>query len=672
MKKISLKTNILSTVFCIGLAVSVVPAQAALFDNFPNTVYDYGITRQDAANAFNQIGGSQMHDTDYLKTRYQDSQRENDYKTYEDQKNPGQSVIDNYNNNGFGFQQGTVEELNTNGVHVNNIEVSPSEILTKDEINKIIAPLIGKNVLIEDIQRVIDQINNMYAAKGFVTARAFLPEQTVENGNIYISLTESKIGNISVEENRWTTDGYVKRRMPEKEGQLFDIVELEKDVLDFNRYNDGIRLSANLKAGEKPGTTDIDLIADESFPIHLMGIMDNAGRTTTGSLRGGAMIYVDSLTGHRDKLTVGSYFSKGAQSPFADYNFPVNKSDGRVGFMFSSTFADIIKGNEFMRSIGSNAYQYSLYYSQPLVRKPGFELKSYLAANYKRSRTFTDYKSGFPEYDRLIKDYIEKTDNVTSIEGALQMRKDTKYGIWYLNQDAYYAIPILNSDRDNHFFKYSGSLVRLHDFSHGVIGQLRSNYQIVPKNKAIPYMDQMQTGGLVTVRGYHEGLMIGKNGYFVSGELMFPLLPREITSPRSGEKVPFIGKFVKGAIFADTAGIFPAAKEDYYKGEYFAASVGAGLRVQLPLDLTARLYWGFPLIRNHHEAHSKMGRFHFELTVSPNIDALLASRSTKARPVPATPAPQTTFQKNVEAEYVNNYDDIRHYDYFRDGGGGSL
>ena len=55
--------------------------------------------------------------------------------------------------------------------------------------------------------------------------------------------------------------------------------------------------------------------------------------------------------------------------------------------------------------------------------------------------------------------------------------------------------------------------------------------------------------------------------------------------------------------------------------------------------------------------------------MSPNIDALLANRSTKVQPAPA---PQTTFQKHVEAEYVNNYDDIRHYDYFRDGGGGSL
>ena len=41
-------------------------------------------------------------------------------------------------------------------------------------------------------------------------------------------------------------------------------------------------------------------------------------------------------------------------------------------------------------------------------------------------------------------------------------------------------------------------------------------------------MDLFQTGGLATVRGYSEGLLMGKNGYYASAELMFPLLPRTI------------------------------------------------------------------------------------------------------------------------------------------------
>ncbi len=658
MKKINSRKYILNAMLCSALFVSASfpPANADALGGATITPQQMMLQEVGA-----QSGLNQMHDTNYLKERYQDNYRNEDYNYYQERKklekdpNAGNQIIQNYN--GGSIQQATVEELNTKGVFVNSVEVAPSEILTKEEINNLVQPIVGKNVFIEDIQKVIDSINNLYAEKGFVTARAFLPEQTVENGNIYIALTESKIGSITVEQNRWTKDGYITSRLPQKEGELFDIVELEKDVLDFNRYNEGVKLTANLKAGEKPGTTDIELVADETFPFHIMGIMDNAGRYNTGSIRGGAMIYADSLFGHRDRVSLGSYFSRGAQSPFFDYNFPVNKHDGRVGFMFSSTFADVKYGPLVPLKIGSNAYQYSLYYTQPIVRKPGFELKAYGGLNYKRARTFSDIN--------VIDDWLGSTDNITSAEVALMMRKDTKYGIWYLNQDAYYSFPIFNSDRDNNYFKYSGSIVRLHDFSHGIIGQLRSNYQIVPGDKRIPYLDQMQTGGLATVRGYSEGMMIGKNGYFISGELMFPILPREITSPRSGEKIPFIGKYVKGAVFADTAGIFPTASEDIYGGSYFAASVGMGLRVQLPGDLSARLYWGYPLISNHWEPDRKLGRFHFELTLAPNIDALLASRSTAA-------VPKTQFQKNVEAEYVNNYDDIRHYDYFRDGGGGSL
>lgn len=100
--------------------------------------------------------------------------------------------------------------------------------MTKEEINKLVQPIVGKNVFIEDIQKVIDSINNLYAEKGFVTARAFLPEQTVQNGNIYIALTESKIGNITVEQNKWTKDGYITTRLPQKKGNYLISLNLKR------------------------------------------------------------------------------------------------------------------------------------------------------------------------------------------------------------------------------------------------------------------------------------------------------------------------------------------------------------------------------------------------------------------------------------------------------------
>ena len=598
-----------------------------------------------------------------------------EYSDYGRKGNPAnQDVVnDDYNP---GYMQGSVNQADTQSVYVNSVEVSPSQILSREEINSVVQPLIGKNVYISDIKKAVEGINRLYASKGFVTARAFLPEQSVDNGLIKIELIESKVGNVTVEENRWTRDSYIKKRINPKEGELFDIVELEQDIMDFNRYNEGVNLTANLKAGQTEGTTDVELKAHERFPFHITGMMDNAGRHSTGRLRGGAMITADSLFGVRDKLSIGSYFAGGSVSPFADYNIPVNSKDGRVGFMFSSTMAKVKYGSPAMRALDlkSRAFTYSLYYTQPLIRRPGFELKSYTALSYKHAHS----KIG------ALNNYNLGHDDVASVDLALNMRKDTKYGIWYLNQGGSYN---LNMGKEDNYFKVYGGAVRLHDFSHGVIGQLRANYQVIPGfghrtlDKNIPYIDQFQAGGMATVRGYDEGMMIGKNGFFTSAELMFPLMPRQITSPRSGEKIPFIGRYVKGAVFADVGGVFPqvgsgldeAYKPEGHHGSYFMASIGMGLRVQLPFDLTGRLYWGYPLINSVYlDRERKVGRFHFEVTMEPNFDALLRRRVVETKPAPAQPAPQIQQPQPRPAEPVNNYDDIRHYDYFNDGGGGSL
>ena len=628
----------------------------------------YGYTHG-AIPYLQEAGGAQIHDRDMMRYDKNSRMRDMDYESYKKQRygTEGQAVKNIAGPNSA--LKASIDEMGSKGVYVNSIEVSPSEILTKDEINSVIGQYVGKNIFMNDLQEAINGLNKLYAEKGFVTARAYLPEQTVSNGNIKIELIESKIGKITVENNRYTTDGYILRRMPEKPGELFDIVDLERDVLDFNRYHDGVNLTANLKAGEQPGTTDIELTAQETFPLHIIGMMDNAGRRSTGQLRGGPAIVIDSLFHHRDQMSMGSYFSKGAISPFFDYSFPINKKDGRIGFSFSSTFASVKNGDAALKALGlkSNSYVYSLYYDQPIVRKRGFEFKTYAALNYKRARTWSKIDN---EWEQAFgqRSPFRDTDQITSLDAGFNLRKDTKYGIWYFNQMASMAFPIFDSESS--YFKYSGGLLRLHDFSHGFIGQLRSSYQIIPNNKHIPYMDLFQTGGLATVRGYSEGLLMGKNGYYVSGELMFPLLPRTITT-KSGKTRNFIGNYIKGAIFADTAGVFPVHREDVLES-YFLASIGMGLRVQLPGDLSARLYWGWPLVNNKYENHRHMGRFHFELTLEPDLDGLLAKREKKPVMVQPQPQPQPEPEPQPQPVEMNNYDDVRHYDYLLDGSATAL
>ena len=72
MKKISSRKNILSAVMCIAFAFPAfnTPVKAVDMPSMPQIIQEAGM----------QGGMNQMHDTNYLKERYQENYRNEDYQ----------------------------------------------------------------------------------------------------------------------------------------------------------------------------------------------------------------------------------------------------------------------------------------------------------------------------------------------------------------------------------------------------------------------------------------------------------------------------------------------------------------------------------------------------------------------------------------------------------------
>ena len=573
-----------------------------------------------APNIIPQAGTINNHDLQNIRNKSIEKQVQYDYQNYEKRKKDGKYKPGKQKKIKGKVTKAKPEEYATKGVYVENIEVSPSQILTEEEIRNIIDDYTQTNLSFTNLQEIVDKINKLYLEKGYVTARAYLPEQTIDNETVKIELLEGKVGDVSIHDNKWTRTSYIEKRLDLKKGDLFNLQKLEQDLMIFNRYNNNVELSANLAPGKSVlGSTDINVQTRERLPFHVTALMDNAGRSTIGKYRGGLMLQNDSLFGLRDRLTLGAYANKYSVTPFADYNIPVNKKDGRIGFSFSSSNSKIGHGPYRIFNIKSRSQNYSLYYTQPLYRRPWTELSSTTSVAYKRAATKFD---GHDLYK----------NEVSTLQTGLNFRYDTKRGIWYLNQNVSYSFPFF--DKNSNYLKLDGGILRLHDFGHGFVGTLRGNYQVIPDKRVVPYIDQMIAGGGTTVRGYSEGLLIGRSGYLLSAELMFPIGPRYIKAKKDKEKViPFSGNYLKGFVFADHAGIFPykgtgKGSEGYDQND-FLMSLGFGFKVNLPKDIGLRIAWGFPVMRNSHEEVNKCGRFHIELSLSPDFDALVKLRKPK-------------------------------------------
>ena len=596
-----------------------------------------------------QAGTVNTQSLEMLRQHQLERQIQEDYQRFEERKESGEADKDEEVKKQEGFiEKAKPEEYATKGVYVDKFEVSPSYIMTVEDVEEILAPYKGKNLTFEQLKEVVALFNNWYYRNGCVTCRAFLPPQTLENGVVKIKLVEGRVGDVSISENKWTRSKYIEERLDLRKGDVFNIQDLERSMVMFNRYNNGVQLTGSLSAGQaEMGTTDVQIKAHEKFPFHITAMMDNAGRKSIGEYRGGLMLRHDSLTKHRDPLTLGFYANKHAITPFADYNYPVNRKDGRIGFSFSSSNSEIGHGAYRIFNIKSRSQNYSLYYTQPIFRKPWTELTSTTSIAYKHSATSFDGVDIFE-------------DKVTTATTGLTYRYDTKKGIWYVNQNVGYSFPIF--DKNSNYLKLDGGVLRLHDFGHGFVGTVRGNYQFIPKND-VPYVDQMIAGGATTVRGYSEGLLVGRSGYILSAELMFPLGPRVIyTKKHPNTPTPFIGNYVKGFVFADHAGIFPykgsGAGHQSYDGSDFLASIGFGTKINLPGELNLRMAWGFPLMSNRYET-SSWGRFHIDLSLSPDFDTIVALRQPKgvnedvdasAVEEPATQTEVSHGQKFVRAE----------------------
>lgn len=590
MKKIFLFT-------ILGMAITV-PCTAFAYDAAPANTPEMRRIQQ---SSFERFAPQQIE-----KSYERKDAVENFDKNAEQQINRRIEEIEQY-----GALTGQVENRKIH-VNVQRVVFPKSEVFTEEELQRFAAPLIGRTVSIEEINKVIESISKAYVGSDYFTSRAYLPEQTVSDGVLQIALYEGRVGKINVENNKWTRSSYITNRIDTKEGDLFKLRALEKQVITFNNNND-VKLNVKIKPGEEVGTTDVDIKTDDKFPFHITGVFDNMGRENIGVLRGGAIISSDSLFGIRDKFAGGAYFGKHSQVAFADYNAPINNKGTRLGGSFSYNHVSIKNGPFKDFGIKGKTFAYTGYVSHPIIQKPNMSLNSYTAANIKLTSTDVSDITLF------------KTRTYSGTQG-LNARWDTPKGIWLTGH--YGTVGYFDSDGHNDaFFKYEGNGVRLHDFGHGIIGEFRVAGQWSPTDK-LPWIEQYQTGGMSSIRGYSEGVLIGRSGYNTTAEIITPIpfLPKKI----GGEKIGYISPrdIIKFAAFVDHGGIFSDTSGTLPDNQ-FLVGTGAGLRINMTNELMARLYWGFGLVNTSYEADHKTGRFHFEVTTRPDLTRLVREKNKK-------------------------------------------
>ena len=475
-------------------------------------------------------------------------------------------------------------------IFVSRIETGRSEVLSQEEIQDITGGYEGKNLSIGDLFEVIRRINELYVRRS-VAARAVLPPQKVEKGIVKIELIEGRVGNIAVEDNRYTRGSFFTNRTSLKSGDIVRLDELERSLIFINSTSD-VDVRAELKPGGAPGTTDCIIKVREPENYQATFFSDNAGSDTVGLYRFGMMLGNRSLLGYRDSLFLNAFFTKkkGTVAGSAAYSLPVGTLGTRLGLSYEYNQIEVISGPYKVLDITGESSEVGIDLSHPLMVGPAFRLNGFTGFHFEGSTTDFDGETLYSTRVRIMNAGFD----IQAIDAG---------GFWFTQHRFTQGVHAFGGDVE--FLRYNPSLLRQKILAEDLMFIFRVNAQITRKEN-LPPSEQFQIGGASSVRGYSEGFLIGDKGYLVSAELHFPLPFTENRLLDTG-----LGDRLRGIAFVDHGGAFPykpgggsMTHRDYITG------AGLGLAMNVSGFLTARVSLGIPITNRGSVEDTYLVHFH--------------------------------------------------------------
>jgi hemolysin activation/secretion protein len=261
--------------------------------------------------------------------------------------------------------------LPTEKVFVKTINVTGATLVSKKELDGITKKFEGKEMALADMQKVADLITEAYRKKGYITSRAYLPPQKIENDAFEIRVIEGKMGDLDVKGNYYYKSYLFKKKFTLKKGEPFNYYILTKILRRINQQPDRFA-KAVLVPGREPGATDVNLDVKDNLPIHASWDFDNYGSRYIYNNRYQFGARHNNLFGMGDMFDFKYMLTEGDayQMIGGSYILPVTDT---FNLGFSTFWSKLHLGNDYKTlDIRGNSQIYSLFATQNIADEENF------------------------------------------------------------------------------------------------------------------------------------------------------------------------------------------------------------------------------------------------------------------------------------------------------------
>ncbi|MBF0567441.1 MAG: ShlB/FhaC/HecB family hemolysin secretion/activation protein [Nitrospirae bacterium] len=407
-------------------------------------------------------------------------------------------------------------------VYVNKITIKGNTILKDDELSVITNNYIGREISYMELEQLRRALTECYIKHGFINSGVVIPDQKVENGELVLSAIEGKLTEIEVEGNKSFSADYIRKKLRYYSGTYLNVNELQQG-LQIMLQNPMIqRLNAELIPGLRAGEGTLKVKVQESQPLTLIVEGSNDHSPSIGSYGGDVFAAYRNLTGHGDIIRGSFTYTQGLMDGMAEYAIPLSVDDTTLKLNYRQNETIVIEDPFKNLDIKSRVKSLGVTLSRPFYKTTATEFTLGVTSDLRFSETFLlgrsfSFTEGISDGRtnifvlRFFQEWSQRSQT-----RVIAARCTISVGV-----DAFNST-MTESGPDGKFLAWLGQ-VQWIERLFGTLNQLvvRTDAQY-SKDPLLP-LEKFSIGGMDSVRGYRNNVLVRDNGIFSSLEFRIPI-----------------------------------------------------------------------------------------------------------------------------------------------------
>lgn len=429
-------------------------------------------------------------------------------------------------------------------IEVARFEYRGNTIVSKQDLDAITAPFIGRRITFAELFKVRSAITQLYVDRGYITSAAFIPIEgneavQIQGGVVTIQIVEGKLERIDITgSNR--LGNYIRPRLETAANPVLN----EKKLLEALRLLQLdpliLSISGKLESGSQPGLSVLTINVEPAPTFRAAAELNNRRSPTVGTLERRVQLTQANVLGLGDGLQIGYANTNGSNEVDIGYTIPVSPRNATVSFRYSTFFSRVIEEPFDEFDVQGNSRIYELTFRQPIIRTATAQSFKEFAVGITASRLESDtsllgvdfpLSAGADDNGRTrisaLRVFQEYTQR--SSRQVLLLRSQFSFGLDVLGATTNSSSP------DSRFFAWRGQVAFLQRLGSRPYLLLRSDLQLA--DRPLVPLEQFSIGGLSTVRGYRQDALLGDSGVVGSIELHYPVVS---TRTMELQLIPFL------------------------------------------------------------------------------------------------------------------------------------